>query len=290
MKRALIACFLIIAQHTYTSGQINRSFQDNIEFTQYLINKKQHSDAIFLLDKIDKSSLTNHQVDSMNYYLGKAHYNLQDLINSSFYFSAVRDTSLAFYFEAKFFDAYNNLYIGDLEDGASILNNLKPKANLLTELLNFEKAGLALLDRNLDDFDTLANNFKYNYFQFTDQQKALVEIGQDLRKRKKKSPFVAGLMSAIIPGSGKIYAGKTGQGLASLIGTSIFALQAIEGYRKDGPSSFRFIAFSSIFSLFYVGNIWGSVFTVKSVNDEFNEAVDHKILFDLHIPLRTIFH
>ncbi len=287
--RVIAISFLLLIFHNSFS-QTKHRFQEDIKFTQYLINKKQHNDAIFLLNKVDVKTLTTPQVDSLHYYLGKVHYNLQDLTNSSFYFSKVRNPALPFYFEAQFFNAYNNMYLGDTEDAIDILSGLQPDEDISQKLLNYEKAGLYLLDRKLDNFDSLSANFSYEYFQFSKQEKSLIDLAVDLRQHKTKSPFLAGLFSAVIPGSGKIYAGKAGQGFASLIGTSLFGLQAWEGYRKDGPSSFRFIAFTTIFSLFYVGNIWGSVFTVKSVNDEFNEAVDHKILFDLHIPLRTIFH
>ena len=87
-----------------------------------------------------------------------------------------------------------------------------------------------------------------------------------------------------------MYAGKVGQGIAGLLSTSLFGLQAYEAYRKDGLNSARFIIFGGLFSAFYVANIWGSVFTVKLRRDEFNNAVNKAILVDLHIPLRTIFN
>lgn len=288
MRVAVALGFLLISFSLF--GQQKHSFKKEIQFAQYLVNKKQHEDAVFLLQKLDIDNLAPFQVDSVNYYLGKAYYNLQDLTNSSFYLSKIKTPTLPFYLESRFFDAYNNMFLGDYKDSKSIFNSLHPEEDMMSALLNYQNAGLALLERRVNDFDSLAGSFKYNYFQFSQQEKELLEVRERLGKHKTKSPALAGIFSAIIPGAGKIYAGKPGQGIASLITSSIFGLQAIEGYRRDGPSSFRFIAFSTIFSLFYVGNIWGSVFTVKAVNNEFNEAVDHKILFDLHIPLRTIFH
>jgi hypothetical protein len=60
--------------------------------------------------------------------------------------------------------------------------------------------------------------------------------------------------------------------------------------RKDGVSSPRFIIYGSLFSLFYIGNIWGSALSVKIKRQEFNEKIDEQILFDMHIPLRTLFN
>jgi hypothetical protein len=39
-----------------------------------------------------------------------------------------------------------------------------------------------------------------------------------------------------------------------------------------------------------VGNIWGSVFTVKIKKREDEQLVRQKVLLDLQIPLRTIFN
>jgi TM2 domain-containing membrane protein YozV len=97
-------------------------------------------------------------------------------------------------------------------------------------------------------------------------------------------------MSAIIPGSGKIYAGQLGQGIAAFLQNAIFGLQAYEGLQKDGIKSPRFIIYGGLFTLFYIGNVWGSALSVQIKRREFNEKVDEQIIFDMHIPLRTIFN
>jgi len=101
---------------------------------------------------------------------------------------------------------------------------------------------------------------------------------------------LAAFYSAIIPGSGKIYAGRLGDGLSSFFIVSSLGLITAENWYKAGIKNPKTIFFGSLFSVFYVGNIWGSYFSVQIQNDEFNHEMDHKILFDLHIPLRTIFN
>jgi hypothetical protein len=101
---------------------------------------------------------------------------------------------------------------------------------------------------------------------------------------------VAGLLSAVVPGAGKVYAGQLGQGVAIFLQNSIFALQAWEGYRKDGPRSARFLIYSGLFTVFYIGNVWGSVLSVQIKRQEMYERINNQILFDMHIPLRTIFN
>lgn len=102
--------------------------------------------------------------------------------------------------------------------------------------------------------------------------------------------MLAGIYSALIPGAGKFYAGKKKQGIAAFL--PILSLGAItyESYRKAGIRNARTIAFGSIFSVFYIGNIWGSALAVKIKDKEFNREYDNKILFDMHIPLRNLYN
>jgi hypothetical protein len=78
-------------------------------------------------------------------------------------------------------------------------------------------------------------------------------------------------------------------GIYSLLISSLLGLQAYEGFQKDGINSVRFILYGSLFSAFYVANIWGSVLSIKMIKNERTEAIHNQILLDLHIPLRTLF-
>jgi len=97
-------------------------------------------------------------------------------------------------------------------------------------------------------------------------------------------------MSSLIPGLGKIYAGKIGQGISSFLTCSMFALIGIEQYNKRGLSDYRTIIASSLFTIFYIGNIWGSYFSVLIAEKEYNNAINKNILFNIHIPLRNFYN
>jgi TM2 domain-containing membrane protein YozV len=115
------------------------------------------------------------------------------------------------------------------------------------------------------------------------------QIITELENHKAKKPWLAGLMSAVVPGSGKFYAGKKGEGVASFIGTVSFGLVAWENYRKLGIKHPKTIIFGSIFAATYVSNIYGSVVSVRIYETEYNHAIHNQILFQLHIPLRNYF-
>jgi hypothetical protein len=66
-------------------------------------------------------------------------------------------------------------------------------------------------------------------------------------------------------------------------------LVACENLIKDGIKDPKTIIFGSLFGLFYIGNIWGSVISVKLTRDEFNKEINEQIIFNLRVPLRIIY-
>ncbi len=290
MRNKIILLFLIFRISSGLS-QTPRPFKEEFRFAEHLINQKLYSEGIYLLDKLRSSNdYSPGKIDTINYLLGKIYYNQQKLATSSNYFSQVRTLNIKYWQESSFFSAFNQAYSGNYRMARKNLDSRYFKDEMMVQLKNFQSAGFALLNRNYQRFDSLSSQFQESYFQFAKQEGQLIEYFHDIKSYKKKSGFIAAMLSAVIPGSGKIYAGKTGQGLSNLFKSLILGGLVFESYKQAGTDSAKFIAFSSVFSIFYVANIWGSALTVKVKRNEFHDAVDRKILFDLHIPLRTIFH
>lgn len=86
-----------------------------------------------------------------------------------------------------------------------------------------------------------------------------------------KSPLLAGLFSAILPGSGKIYTGETGDGVTAFILTSLFSYLAYTGFDHDHMT--RGYLLGAAAAGFYLGNIYGSVISARLRNE--------KTLFDM---------
>ena len=149
---------------------------------------------------------------------------------------------------------------------------------------------MALLRRDYGAFEQYQRSFTYSSYVMEKEEKNMGAYGTGLRSYRSKSPFLAGVYSAVIPGAGKFYAGKKRQGIAAFLPVISLAAVTYEAYRKGGVRSARFIGFGSLFSLFYIGNIWGSVLSVRVKEKEFYRAYDNKILFDLHIPLRNLYN
>jgi TM2 domain-containing membrane protein YozV len=93
---------------------------------------------------------------------------------------------------------------------------------------------------------------------------------------KYKSPAFAGLLSAVIPGSGKMYVGEWGDGITALVVTSLFAFLAYDNFKADHTT--RAWIFTGLGAFFYAGNIYGSVASAQIFNAridfEFNNGLE----------------
>lgn len=82
---------------------------------------------------------------------------------------------------------------------------------------------------------------------------------------KRKSPFIACGLSALIPGLGKVYADRLFDGLYSFVLHGIVGYLVYDSYKKR--DKFPFYIYSSFFVFLYLGNIYGSYFAAKQYND-----------------------
>jgi len=96
---------------------------------------------------------------------------------------------------------------------------------------------------------------------------------------KRKSPLFAGILSAIVPGLGRVYTGEYGDAAASLLLTGIFGYLAYSNF-KDGYMQRGFV-FSLITAFFQGGNIYGSVVSASLYNQNQIEKRE-KEFFDFY--------
>ena len=88
--------------------------------------------------------------------------------------------------------------------------------------------------------------------------KEIAQINDFALKQKHKSPWLAGTLSAIIPGLGKVYTGNYVDAATAFIFVGGNAFQAYRGFQKNGSKSAFGWIFGTIAAGFYVGNIFGS--------------------------------
>ena len=277
-----VIVFLFLFQNGFSQ------VKNEIPFIRHLINKGYYTEAIYLIDKDSTLNYNIQQRDSLNYYRGWAHYSLKDLTQSTRSLLKVRKES-PFYLKSHFFAGYNQIYEGNYPEAQMIFNqmNIQKEPNL--SLLNFELTGIKMLQGDWQKAKTQLKKVNPDIGTLNQQVVALNEIYKEHEAHRSKSPVLAGIMSGIIPGSGKIYAGKTGAGIASMIGTVGFGLITWENYHKLGIKNAKTLIFGSIFAASYVSNIYGSVLSVKVIENEYKNVTHNQILFQLHIPLRNFF-
>lgn len=261
--------------------QIGRTQNSDLDFAQYLMRNQLQQEAIFVLKSFPAS-------DSVNYFLGENYFQLKQLDSASLFFSKVTPISVL-YEEAGFKGAFSAIYLKNFDQASASLNLILTTDPILEGLKNLNLAGIALLERNFDGFEAKKTEFDFSLYQLKNEEQNLVNLKDELLQVKSKSPLLAGVLSAVIPGAGKVYAGKWKQGLAYFGIMTALGLQWYESYKKRGIDSPYFYFYGSAFTLFYIGNIWGSALSVQIEKNEQFKSIDNQILVNLQLPLRTVF-
>lgn len=102
----------------------------------------------------------------------------------------------------------------------------------------------------------------------------LIERGAHLPRR---SPWLAASMSTLVPGSGKVYAGRWKDGLFSFLVISTLSWRAIRGFQDTGIRSGFGWGFGLVAAGFYLGNIWGSSQAAKTFNQRKERELENLI-------------
>ena len=115
---------------------------------------------------------------------------------------------------------------------------------------------------------------------FDETEKTTIEKFYDRKQNPHyKSPLLAAVFSSIIPGSGKVYADKLGDGIFAFLTTGVFTFLAYDNFKAD--HKFRGWLFGGLAGLFYAGNIYGSAAAAQI----FNAGVQFNFQNDIQIYL-----
>ncbi|MEE4177989.1 MAG: hypothetical protein V2I46_10800 [Bacteroides sp.] len=284
MTRAWLMIFSLLISWPSVA---QKPVRQELDFVRHLMSRNEFRESLSLLEglKPEEPML----IDSVNYFKGWILYQQKQLKPSADFLLAVSPESPLFN-KSRFFASYNLGHSGFYLQADSVLQELVFETGSVEgALLNFEKGGVALLMRDYEAFDQYAASFSGSYNAFALQEKSLVELSGQLRDFPRRSPALAGALSAVIPGLGKVYSGKKAEGIASFLYVGAMALTTFDFYRRLGPKNVFFILSAATTGVFYVGNVWGSAIAAGRQRNEFNYEMDQRILFDMHIPLRNIF-
>ena len=269
-----------------TYSQIDSCFAKEFSFASHLSKQKDYKNAIYILKNISCKIFNG---DSVNYFLGYNFFKLNQFDSAFFYFSNI-DSISCLSAKSKFYQVYALNYLSKYNKSDSVICKINEKYNNeITDLKTLQTIGSKLLNKEFIIFKDLQKDKTNGNFIFNAELYNLNLAANKYQKIKEKSMFKAGLLSAFVPGLGKYYLGNKGQFLGAFIPILILGNLATESYVVSGIKSVHFILYSSLFTIFYVGNIWGSTLSVKVKKNEANEEFRQTVLINLDIPLDRIF-
>ena len=290
MLKLLCVPVLILLLYVFPlKAQDYRSAHEQLKFADYLVRNNLYDDFFTLLNThLNNSSFAPHQRDSLYLLAGHAYFNIDNYDSAVCYFNKV-DRNSHLFGEACFYAAYNLSATGHYDKSFKLVSGYTPTNMPETSLRELQLAGITLLMRDTAQYHKYKNSGLSSDSSHLSEKKQLALIASDINEMPRRSGALAGLMSTMIPGLGKIYAGKMLQGATSFVPVTLLGLQAFEAYKKAGAVSARFIASVALFSVFYIGDIWGSILSVSVVRNEINNEINNQILFNLRIPVQKLF-
>lgn len=110
---------------------------------------------------------------------------------------------------------------------------------------------------------------------------ALRTILDESANLPQKSPLLAGILSTVVPGLGKVYTGHTVDGVLSFVSIATLTYAAVDGFISEGSGSVRGYIYGCLAGGLYLGNIYGSALSASIVREESTRL--------LHTRLRAAF-
>lgn len=254
MKYLLFALFFFIfikpnAQNIYDKYHSEKYFE-------HLIKSKQYEEAYAEYQRIKFFKWQNDTINSKFLFLLKVKNQNAELkkSHSQFQFESPQSTLLLKeYFTLNPYQAKSEFLIDSLEKTKNISDTLRNELKFKLLILSFKwdeasdyMTGNPLINKNL--------------------KAEGIKIMQSQKKFKAKSPFVAGSLSTILPGSGKIYTNEWKDGIMAFLFVASSGFATYRSYVNNGLDS-PWTAFLGSFCIgFYSGNIYGSIQSAKRIN------------------------
>jgi tetratricopeptide (TPR) repeat protein len=262
------------AQVDYFSPQYIYEFAENLykekdylraanEYQRYLFLMEGSIDQAPILFKIGKCyNLSNQQEKAISYFKRIIEENPQSNYREEAYYQI----------------AYAYFKMGQYKQSINYINENKnylqsEKFNRkLTNLLGINYLYLKEWERAYNLFSSNLTDKKDTSHSLRRELKQIAAQGMQL---PYKSMVLAATISSLIPGAGKIYAGRFYDGLFSLIIIGLTTWQAYEGFSKERPV--KGWVYGTLGTLFYLGNIYGSAVAVKIYNEKIEKDLLNKV-------------
>jgi len=200
--------------------------------------------------------------DTANYKIALGYSLINDQSNALQEFSSINNSSALY--EQSRIEVLKSLSLSKSDSAFYLLAN-----NLINSKSQFSNNAQRLLNTSiLLNENELPDKNKF-LIPFESDDKLLLGNYYDLKINPPyKSETVAGILSAIIPGSGKIYTEDYGDGITAFLLTGLFTYLAYTNFENDHQT--RGWIFIALGAGFYTGNVYGSVASAQIFNAKVN--------------------
>lgn len=263
MRNLFIVIFLIpFSVYPQLSSFDFHSLENLKKFADYLFCEGDYLRAIEQYGLLKDHSAS----DTTDFKMMLGYSKLALYKESNKYFNGIDDKS-NFYSDAYLLSLKNKLIS---EPGVISIPSIQSFSSL--QMKSFNKlTTISML--YTDEFDITREKFISPFDE--DESNSITAFYDFKVEPPYKSPTLAGVLSAIIPGSGKMYVGEWGDGITALAVTSLFAFLAFDNFRADHTT--HAWIFTGLGAFFYAGNIYGSVAFAQIFNAridfEFNDGL-----------------
>ena len=187
---------------------------------------------------------------------------------------------------ARLHAAVAEAYLGDYTRAVRLIPT---DAGPYHSIAAYQRGALALMQGDGKAWEAARKDIDAQDYALSEGLRVMDDIARTRFETRQKSPWLAGMLSAVLPGSGKIYAGRVGEGVSALLTVGGLGAITAEQWKKHGSRSWQTLAAGSLCAIFYLGNIYGSYLSVSIENDERLASENTLLLYHLHIPLRSLF-
>lgn len=275
-----IFVFLALLQFAFGKGLVCQTphlnaYYDYFGFARFLYFDNDYQRAVTEFNK----ALHYHELaglrktDSIHFFLGMSYARMNQYNASNDHFSKVSVANSGLYEKAVIQTGKNKLYNGEVKSAIDFLQNINDESltDEFSTNLHLLLAGsfLILNQPELASAELMAADLT---------ETKLRVLLSDMDNFSPRSPALAGILSALVPGTGKFYTGNIEQGLTSLFTIGLFGYRTFLDYRYNGINSPGFWVFGLVTLYFYSGNIYGSIMSAKIYNHSFYQDIRNKVI------------
>ena len=228
------------------------------------------------------------QTDSVLFKIGTAYYQGDEFEKAARAFSAVgerfpksRYAPIAGYQAGLCFWRLNRL-----DEAAAAFTSVAtrypasgdaPRAQLETALVAFDRKDIPGSRHELEQFLVT-----YPQDNRADKARGAITLLDRDQELPRKSPVVAGFLSALVPGAGHMYAGHYGDGVTSFFLNGLFIAGTVVAVRQENYAVAG--AVGAIGLPFYIGNIYGAANAANKWNISVRKDLRNTIAITLDSP------